>query len=85
VSEALHACSRDSVKRPLTSLSVDPGGKETILNWAFLVGSDRVQELRSVVERANSEFQERGLVFQMSGPWPPYSFCPSLVLEDAES
>lgn len=85
VSEALRICSRDSVKRPLGTLSVDPEGKEIVLNWAFLVGSDRGQELCSVVERANSEFRERGLVFQISGPWPPYSFCPPLMLEEAES
>lgn len=85
VSNALHACSRDAVKRPVSTLSVDPEGKEIVLNWAFLVGSDRGQELCSLVERANSEFRERGLGFQISGPWPLYSFCPSLMLEEAES
>lgn len=84
VSEALQACSRDSAKRPVTSLSVEPEGKETIANWAFLVESSRCQDLLSIVGQANDEFRGKGLAFQESGPWPPYSFCPSLAWEETE-
>ncbi|MEW6139853.1 MAG: GvpL/GvpF family gas vesicle protein [Thermodesulfobacteriota bacterium] len=85
VSANLHACSFDSVKRPVTTLSLDAEGRETAANWAFLVGSHRVRELFFLVEHANNEFADRGLVFQVSGPWPPYSFVPALVLEEPET
>src|SRR5262249_27285906 len=30
------------------------------------------------VERASAELADRGLTFELTGPWPPYCFTPSL-------
>ncbi len=56
-------------------LSDDDG--TPILNWAFLISSERVGEFRACVERANAAHAEQGLAIDCSGPWPPYSFCPA--------
>lgn len=49
-----------------------------ILNWAFLVSRSRVDNFNARLQRINAEHAEHGLVLDLSGPWPPYSFCPSL-------
>jgi len=51
-----------------------------IVNWAFLVPRSAVAQFRMLIERANAQCQPLELVFVLSGPWPPYSFCP--VLEE---
>jgi hypothetical protein len=55
---------------------------DMILNWAFLVSRSGVVDFRRRVDSANADFSQRGLTFELSGPWPPYSFCPSLEKED---
>ncbi len=49
-----------------------------ILNWAFLVSRSCVDDFGARLQRINAEHAEHGLVLHLSGPWPPYSFCPSL-------
>jgi len=55
-----------------------------ILNWAFLVPRSGVDDFVARVQRTNDEHAEHGLVLAVSGPWPPYSFCPSLEPEPTE-
>jgi hypothetical protein len=61
-------------------LSHDATGKdsEMIVNWAFLVTRSAEVDFHARVERANAQYTKQGLNFEMSGPWPPYSFCPTL-------
>lgn len=51
-----------------------------VLNWAFLVARRTVGDFSASVQRTNGELGEQGLVLEVSGPWPPYSFCPPLEL-----
>jgi hypothetical protein len=60
----------------------DEGGAR-ILNWAFLVPRSRVDDFGARIQRINAEHALHGLVLDLSGPWPPYSFCPSLEPEPA--
>ena len=55
-----------------------------ILNWAFLVPCESVGDFRAAVQRITATYAERGVVLDCSGPWPSYSFCPSLEAEGAE-
>lgn len=57
----------------------EEGGR--ILNWAFLVPRSRADDFGARIQRINNEYAEHGLVLDLSGPWPPYSFCPSLEPE----
>ena len=54
-----------------------------ILNWAFLVPRGSVGDFEARVQRISAEHALHGLVLDLSGPWPPYSFCPSLEPEPA--
>jgi hypothetical protein len=50
---------------------------EMILNSAFLVGKNKVNNLLKVVEELKIMFNGKGLFFDCTGPWPPYNFCHS--------
>ncbi len=53
-------------------------GRDMILNWAFLVPRSAVDDFCKLIDRANKDQAYLGLSFELSGPWPPYSFYPSL-------
>ncbi len=55
-----------------------------ILNWAFLVPCESVGDFRACVQGITATHAEHGVVLDCSGPWPPYSFCPSLEAEGTE-
>jgi hypothetical protein len=65
------------VRKPLAREALG-GEKDMIINWAFLVSRDMVPDFCARVRRANDLCAVPGLVFEISGPWPPYSFCPCL-------
>jgi hypothetical protein len=69
------SCERKVLSREVTGMD-----RDMVLNWAFLVPRKAVADFRTRIEQANAEHDRQGLVFQLSGPWPPYSFCPALEL-----
>lgn len=66
-----------SERRPL-SQEVTGKDMDMVLNWAFLVPRNAMADFRAEIDQANADHARQGLVFELSGPWPPYSFCPSL-------
>ncbi len=64
-------------RRIVTGGAPDEEGTR-VLNWAFLVSRRSVGDFGAQIRRINAEHAEHGLVLDLSGPWPPYSFCPSL-------
>lgn len=52
---------------------------EVVLNLAVLVPFERRDDLAAHIEELNRERDGQGLRFKLNGPWPPYSFCPSLA------
>lgn len=69
-----------SVRKPLAREPL-VGEKDMIINWAFLVSRDMASDFYARVRRANELSAVPDLVFEISGPWPPYSFCPCLEEE----
>jgi hypothetical protein len=62
-------------------LSLDSEAMEMVLNWAFWTAREDADDFRARVDRANEQNDRQGLLLQLSGPWPPYSFLPSLDME----
>ncbi len=56
-------------------------GREMVVNAAFLLPRNVVQDFRTRLKIANARFASRGLAFEFSGPWPPYCFSPDLEPE----
>lgn len=53
---------------------------QPLLNLAFLVHRESAADFRRCVERAGVQHQAAGIQLTLSGPWPPYSFCPTLEM-----
>lgn len=45
-----------------------------IVNAAFLVRKDKLEDFKSNFELIRSEYTGKGFEFILSGPWPPYNF-----------
>jgi hypothetical protein len=78
VVDALEQCATRSCQRRILDDTKQLDGREEALNFAALLRRDRVAEFRRRIEAINRERAEDGLSFAVSGPWPPYSFCPAL-------
>jgi Gas vesicle synthesis protein GvpL/GvpF len=71
-------CSRALLSRKATGAETD-----MVLNGAFLVANEGLMDFRKKTEELNQVHAQAGLTFELSGPWPPYSFCPSLQGREA--
>lgn len=67
-------CERKTMSRDVTG-----SGMDMIRNWAFVIPRNVINDFHDCIARANADYAHQGIVFELSGPWPPYSFCPSLV------
>ena len=52
--------------------------EEMVFNAAFLLGSATQGSWLATVEQVAQDIQSKGLALEVSGPWPPYHFCPTL-------
>jgi hypothetical protein len=80
VIEELRGFSADSAKRNLIKATED-NTMEVVANWAFLVNEHEVQTFEAVIEGWNKNLSEEGIFLKCSGPWPPYTFSPTLEME----
>ena len=54
-------------------------GIEVIVNWAFLVEPADEAEFTRAVDLLRSDANDSGFDYSLTGPWPPYSFAPTLT------
>jgi gas vesicle protein GvpL/GvpF len=47
-----------------------------LLNAAYLVEADRIDELRDLVSDLELRHEHLGARIELTGPWPPYNFVP---------
>jgi hypothetical protein len=75
--DALAAHALDT--RPLTPRPDPSQDAEVVFSAAFLLSTGGALEaFRSDAERLHEAHAEAGLSLRVTGPWPPYSFRPSL-------
>jgi hypothetical protein len=79
----LAQCSVDWQKRQIVGAQ-EEGEMVRVANWAFLVNREAEEDFKNCITRANAKNNQSGIVFEVSGPWPPYSFTPVLKMEDEE-
>ena len=72
---ALEPVAADLRLRPLLAESVTGQDEPMALNAAVLVDVPARDAFRATFAEISSWFQVEGLVFELSGPWPAYSFC----------
>jgi hypothetical protein len=47
---------------------------EMVLNGAYLVDDERLEGFREVVDELARQYEQSGLAFDLTGPWPPFNF-----------
>jgi len=77
----LNLLASEVVPRRILAHERPEAAREMVLNWALLLPAAAVADFRGQIERANAEHNRGGLALEVSGPWPPYSFCPALEPE----
>jgi hypothetical protein len=71
--DAVDFVTREPQARDVTGLEL-----EMVLNGAFLVRRESVGRFHGTVDRIGRDFSDQGLTPDVTGPWPLYSFAPSL-------
>jgi hypothetical protein len=65
-------------ERPALGAMAAETDAEVVLNWAFLVSPAALEDFRVRLDRFNDQEAFPGLLLTLAGPWPPYSFAPTL-------
>jgi hypothetical protein len=52
--------------------------EKMVWNGAFLLSASQQRPFRTACEGFRARLAPRGLLLELSGPWPPYHFCPAL-------
>jgi hypothetical protein len=81
--KAVTPLASETCQRQVLSREAAGADHEMVLNWAFLVSQGAVADFQKQVEHVNAHRTPSGLTFAVSGPWPPFSFCPTLEAEPA--
>ncbi|MBI2470179.1 MAG: GvpL/GvpF family gas vesicle protein [Planctomycetes bacterium] len=51
---------------------------DMVMNTAFLVEQQTFNMFKDTLNMLAEKYKDEGLMFELSGPWPPYNFCPEL-------
>lgn len=76
--DSFERLSKQSIQSRINKLlpkEVTEREEDMILNSAFLVEKERVHTFMGIVELLKTQYEESGLFFDCTGPWPPYNFC----------
>jgi hypothetical protein len=76
VHERLAAQATDARANPVRP-SVDDSRREMILNGAYLVAAESEGTFRATASELEAQYTDDGVVFELTGPWPPYNFAES--------
>ena len=61
-----------------TDKSIHGRPLDMVMNTAFLVEQQTFTMFKDTLDMLAEKYKDEGLVFEFSGPWPPYNFCPAL-------
>ena len=82
--QALSWC-REGRRNPVLSQRATGQAGEMILNAAFLVAQPEVERFKHQLDDLAARYEGEGLSVALSGPWPPYNFCPDLASVKGEN
>ena len=78
VAAALGAHAGGFRERKVVTPAAEATAAEVVLNWAFLIQPEDLEDFRAGLQRFNDDEAFPGLLLALNGPWPPYSFVPDL-------
>jgi Gas vesicle synthesis protein GvpL/GvpF len=72
--DRLRRCAREATVNPPQPPELSGYAMPMVLNGAYLVEREREDELRAGLDELRAEHADRGLVLELTGPWPAYNF-----------
>ncbi len=72
--ERLTKQSVDSIKNNILEKELTGKSEPMILNLAYLIPEEKVEDFKKDAESLNQEIQAKGFYLERSGPWPAYNF-----------
>lgn len=72
--ERLKKQSVDSVRNKVLEKELTGRGEPMVLNGAYLVPEEEVENFKKEIEDLKQEMQAKGLCLEYSGPWPAFNF-----------
>jgi hypothetical protein len=69
----------EALLNPLQNPEVSGHTGDMLLNGVYLVDDRQSAEFHAAVERVATEYHERGLRVELTGPWPPYNFVKGSI------
>lgn len=51
---------------------------DMVMNATFLIKQQMLESFRDSMNIQGEKYKNEGFMFELTGPWPPYSFCPEL-------
>ena len=75
---------KEAVARPIRQDASGDPALERVASWAMLVPVEHAGDLIEALTQHAATLQHEGVLIKTSGPWPAYSFCPSLAQRNAD-
>jgi hypothetical protein len=79
IHESLTGVASEALLNPIQRPEVSGYEGEMILNGVYLVDDAKAQGFRAQVEALQGEYEARGALVELTGPWPPYNFVKSSI------
>jgi hypothetical protein len=74
LSESLEKHAVDSIKGKNLERELTGRKEIMVLNVAYLILEEKVEDFKKTIEDLNQNIQTKGLYLEYSGPWPAYNF-----------
>jgi hypothetical protein len=71
----------DLQERRRLSRETTGSDQDMVWNWALLIPRQAMGGFKTLIQEVNAQYAQSGLRLEVTGPWPPYSFCPALDME----
>jgi hypothetical protein len=68
-------------ERRLLSRETTGSDLDMVWNWALLIPRQAMDGFKTRIQDINAQYAHHALRLEVTGPWPPYSFCPALDME----
>ncbi len=81
--DRLSALAKDSVLSGLQDKEMTGRKERMVLNGAYLLEDSELADFRSEVKELMTAYEDYGLAYELTGPWPPYSFVQIGAEEEA--
>ena len=78
----LETCTEDLFKRRPLSKEATGKTEDMVLNLAVLLVNKKTSEFGQNIDNIKKEISKQGFNIEITGPFPPYSFCPSISAEN---